>query len=97
MKIVRDEVFLCDNCNKNITDKKHIMIHMASGSGWKTPPFFMGGEIVGRRPVTHYCKPECLLEHFTKLLNETDPRKNKTKSPISCTEQVLETSGVSGS
>lgn len=92
MKILREIVYLCDNCRKDVTDKKHIRIHLVD-LHWKKPPYEFVSEATKKKPVMHYCKVECMIENITKLLDETDIKKSKGEGAGGGGGQVSEAGG----
>lgn len=76
MRVDRDIEYRCNQCNKNLTDRKHIRIFLGFTSGWMVPPFFGGkaaASICDRNPEYHFCKAECFTLYFNAKLHEINP------------------------
>lgn len=96
MKRERRVEFRCEECNRNVTDRKHVRIFMGFTSGWMAPPFHGGKPVAGladRNPETHFCKPECFASYFTRKLHEINPNTARSAAGANVApvlEQVLE-------
>jgi len=102
MREDKEEQYRCDECRKNLTDKRHIRILLGFTSGWMAPPFFAGkpvAEICARNPEYHFCSAEHFTLFFNRKLNELEP--NTARSPrrshgAPAVWPVLEETGTSG-
>lgn len=102
MRQERGIEYRCDECRRNITDKKHVRILLGFTSGWMVPPFDGGApqaSLCDRNPEHHFCKPECFTLYFNKKLHEigTNTARDVRRvdvAPVS--ERLLETASFEG-
>lgn len=77
MKIDREIIYRCDECRREITNRKHLRLLIGFTSGLMVPPF-IGGKpeisMIDRNPEFHYCKPACALISLEKKINEVYTR-----------------------
>jgi hypothetical protein len=72
---MRKQIYTCDNCKKEMGDKKHFSFSFNRYSGISVPPeksVASYWSVVGdlQNKFMHFCSVRCLTVYFSKLFKE---------------------------